>query len=281
MKYLIILVVIFNFSFTSLFADSKDSSSDSTAIIETALNYGEGFYSGDAARMEKALHPDFNKVTPVKMLPTGNTFLYYSTFSGLVEMSRAGVGILDESKRKINVTVYKIYDNIAFAKLMSSQFNDYLEMVKIDGQWKIINVLWTNGPDSPNKTEIKDFNPENEKDAIKQTVSDLFEGVYTGNPALIDKVVHPEYNNVTLSSLKSSGKSFLSKEGYSLMREIAQAKINLLEKEKWNLQINILDIMDGLTAVEVITPNSINLLQAAKMDGVWKIINSLRKPLKS
>jgi len=281
MKHLIILLAVFNFSLTSLFAVSPDSTSDSTAIIETALNYGEGFYSGDAARMENALHPDFNKVTPVKMSPSGNTFLYYSTFSGLVEMSRAGAGLLEESKRKISVTIFKIYDDIAFAKLMSSQFNDYLEMVKIDGQWKIINVLWANGPDSPNKNEIKDFNSENEKDAIKQTVLGLFEGVFTGNSTLIDKVVHPEYNSITLSFLKSSGKSFISKEGYSLMREIAQSKMRLLEKEKWNLQINILDIMDDLSAVEVITSNSISLMQLAKMDGEWKIINSLRKPLKS
>ena len=281
MKYLIILLAIFNFSLTSLFAVTPDRTSDSTAIIETALNYGEGFYSGDAARMEKALHPDFNKVSPMKMSPSGNTFLYYSTFSGLVEMSRAGAGLLEESKRKISVTIFKIYDDIAFAKLMSSLFNDYLEMVKIDGQWKIINVLWTNGPDSPNKSEIKDFNPENEKDAIKQTISDLFEGVFTGNSLLIDKVVHPEYNNATISFMKSSGKSFISKEGFSLMREIAKSKMKLLEKEKWNLQTNVLDIMDGIAAVEVTTSNSISLMQIAKIDGEWKIINSLRKPLKS
>jgi hypothetical protein len=80
--------------------------------------------------------------------------------------------------------------------------------------------------------------------------------------------------------MKSSGKSFISKEGFSLMREIAKSKMKLLEKEKWNLQINILDIMDGLAAVEVNTSNNISMLQLAKMDGEWKIINSLKKPLK-
>jgi len=32
----------------------------SAAITKTALDYIEGWYAGDAARMERALHPDDN-----------------------------------------------------------------------------------------------------------------------------------------------------------------------------------------------------------------------------
>ncbi len=32
------------------------------AIEQTALDYADGFYSGNAERLERALHPDFNKV---------------------------------------------------------------------------------------------------------------------------------------------------------------------------------------------------------------------------
>jgi len=54
-----------------------DQKADSLLIIETALNYGDGYYSGDAARMERAIHPDLNKVCPVVMPQTGKTFLIY------------------------------------------------------------------------------------------------------------------------------------------------------------------------------------------------------------
>jgi len=65
-------------------------------------------------------------------------------------------------------------------------------------------------------------------------------------------------------------------EGFGLIKEIAQSKTLLLENDKWNLQIDILDIKDGLAAVEVVLPTSINYLQLAKIDGQWKIINSLK-----
>jgi hypothetical protein len=253
--------------------------SDSAAIVQTALDYGDGFYSGDATRMEKALHPDFNKVSPMKLSESGNTILYYSTFSGLIEMTRAKVGFIEEDARKIRVTVFKIDGDIAFAKIMTAMFNDYLEMVKINEQWKIINVLWTNGEDSPNKVPLKDFKPDNEKGTILSTVNDYYEGIYTGNAAKIDASVHTEYNSITLVKLPNNS-VILNKDGFTLIREVAQSKMRLLDKDKWNLQITILDIMDGLAAVEVNLTSGINYMQLAKMDGQWKIINSLKKSLK-
>lgn len=276
----LILILILCFPANLIFANfTSGKFSDSTAIVQSALDYGDGFYSGDGARMERALHPDFNKVSPVKMSENGNTFLYYSTFSGLIEMSGAKVGLLEESKRKEKVTVLKIDGDIAFAKITTAMFNDYLEMVKINEQWKIINVLWTNGPDSPQKKPVNDFNQETEKDAIVQAVTDLYEGIFTGDASKIDKSVHPEINSVSLSILPNNA-TFINKTGFSVLKEVAQSKMQLLDKDKWNLQIKILDTMDGLAAVEVDLSSGISYLQLAKMDGQWKIINSLKKSIK-
>ena len=37
------------------------SPDDNSAITKTALDYIEGWYTGDAARMERALHPELAK----------------------------------------------------------------------------------------------------------------------------------------------------------------------------------------------------------------------------
>jgi hypothetical protein len=274
------IILLFSLPINFLYANQSNIDlSDSAAIVQTALDYGDGFYSGDATRMERAIHPDFNKVSPMKISESGNTILYYSTYSGLIEMTRAKIGFLEEDKRKENVTVLKIDNDIAFAKITTAMFNDYLEMVKINEQWKIINVLWTDGVDSPRKKPTSDFNPDNEKDAIKQAVMDLYEGIFTGDATKIDKSVHTGFHSVTLSKLPNNS-VFVTKDGFATTREVAQSKMRLLDKDKWNLQITVLDIMDGLAAVEVDLPININYFQIAKMDGQWKIINLLKKSLK-
>jgi len=40
---------------------AADSSTDSAAIRQAALDYIEGWYGGDAGRMERALHPELVK----------------------------------------------------------------------------------------------------------------------------------------------------------------------------------------------------------------------------
>jgi hypothetical protein len=57
-------------------AIAQDKSSDDEAAIKaTALNYIEGWYDGDAARMESALHPELAKriILTRLLLPIGST----------------------------------------------------------------------------------------------------------------------------------------------------------------------------------------------------------------
>ena len=260
--------------------NSPDLKADTAAIIETALNYGDGFYSGDAARMEKAIHPDLNKVCPMVMPQTGKTFLIYSTYTALIELSRAKAGLTEEANRKINVKVLKINENVACARLTSASFNDYLEMVKTDGEWKIVNVLWTFGPDSPNRNVPADFKGDAEKPAVEQAVRDLIEGIYTSDVPRVEKVLYSEYKRATPTLMPQTGKTMINRDGEGAMIEAVRAKVGAQDKEKWNISVEAFDFMDGLAFAELKTPSGASYCQLAKIDGQWKIINMLRKPAK-
>ena len=252
-------------------------SADTAGIIETALNYGDGWYSGDAVRMEKAIHPDLNKICPVTNPQTGKTLLMISSWSGLVEPARAKAGLVEESKRNITIKVLKINDNVACVKLTSSQFNDYLEMVEFDGQWKIVNVLWTFGPDSPSRLELPDFKGDDEKSAIELTMRDLMEGIFTSDVARVAKALHPEYRRATAVVMRATGKTFIQKDAAGSLTEAVRAKLGAQPEEKWNIEVNVLDIMDGLAFAELVIPSGFSYAQLAKIEGQWKIINILRK----
>jgi hypothetical protein len=180
MKRISILLLVLFFSVLSRGQKNNAAAgSDSSLILKTVLDYAEGFYSGDTVRMERAIHPDIYKVN-VFHLPQGGSFLLYTTWSGLLELTRLKTGYVDSSKRNIHVTFLKVLDKLACVKMNSSRFDDYLGLVKINGQWKIINVLWANGPDSPMHSTAP-FDPEREKPRVKGIVEDLVEGhVYGG-----------------------------------------------------------------------------------------------------
>jgi len=122
------------------------TAADSAAIRATALDYIEGFYTGDAARMERALHTDLKKRI-VERKPGEAETLQEMTADQLVQMTAGGGGkqMPDEQKRS-DVTILDIYGGMASVKIVAGLWVDYMHIAEVDGEWKIVNVLWEMSP---------------------------------------------------------------------------------------------------------------------------------------
>jgi len=126
-----------------------DPEREKKAIRQAALDYLEGYYSGDAERMARGVHPELCKMIPVTLPQTGRTMLNYSGSELLIEATRARTGLLDEDKRNIRLTIFDVQPNIALVEVLSTMFHDYLQLACLNGEWKIVNVLWKMNPEAP------------------------------------------------------------------------------------------------------------------------------------
>ena len=118
------------------------SAADSAAIRRAALDYIEGWFTGDSARMRRALHPDLAK-RAVMRDEQGRLFLDLQSASMLVRAAGFGFGTsLPAAQRWASVQVLDIDGDLASVKLQSTQLVDYMHLVRWDGEWKILNVLW-------------------------------------------------------------------------------------------------------------------------------------------
>ena len=116
---------------------------DSAAVRQAALDYIEGWYTGDAARMERALHPELAKRRAYVEPQTGRPRLDQQSALTLVQGTRAGYGTqVPASRRSKEITVLDLYENAASVKIVASDWVDYLHLVRWDGSWRIVNVLW-------------------------------------------------------------------------------------------------------------------------------------------
>jgi hypothetical protein len=251
---------------------------EKTAIIQTALDYGDGFYSGEAERMERAIHPDLNKVV-MRFLPQIKSFVVsYSTFSGLIEITRAKLGLTEPSARKIHAEALLVNDDVACAKLTSAQFNDFLQMVKIEGRWKIINVLWVPGPDSQGHRALVGFDPEKEIEAAKKAALDFIEGSFSGDAARVESALHPEACRAVLQKPPATGKPMITRNRYSGLVEPVRAKMGVVPEDQRKVDIRLIDMMDGMAFIETSSLYAHTYFQMSWLDGRWKILNILTKP---
>lgn len=117
---------------------------DEEAIRKTALDYVEGWYQGDADRMRRSLHPSLVKRALKSDSPNGRFYLNYLTQEEMVVATKDGGGThVPKEKQAFEITILDIYEEIASVRADNPDWIDYLHMVKLNGEWVIANVLYT------------------------------------------------------------------------------------------------------------------------------------------
>ena len=122
------------------------SADDAAAIKQTALDYVEGWYEGNAERMERAVHPELAKRI-VRTSPEGRSRLDQMGSMTLVQGTRRGGGKeTPKEKQQKDVVILDVFGNTASVKAVMSDWIDYMHMAKFNGRWVIVNVLWEMKP---------------------------------------------------------------------------------------------------------------------------------------
>lgn len=116
--------------------------SDADAIRAVALDYIEAWYDADAARMERAVHPELAKRW-VRRGDDGVVTLQNTTAAELVEQTRRGGGNrTPEAFRRKDVEILDVTQDLASVKVTSARYVDLMHLARWNGEWKIVNVLW-------------------------------------------------------------------------------------------------------------------------------------------
>lgn len=129
---------------------AAQTAADTAGIRATAMDYIEGWYAGDAARMERALHPELVKRVVTTDPQMGHSQLESIGAMTLVQRTRRGGGSRTPAARQQkDYTLLDIFNNAAVAKIVASDWVDYLQLAKWNGRWLIVNVLWEYKPKAP------------------------------------------------------------------------------------------------------------------------------------
>ena len=137
-KVILILFCVFVFSVVNF----AQTDADKEAIKTTAMDYMEGWYEGNAERMERALYPELAKRMFSKDEKGRSVFNDMGAMK-LVQGTRRGFGKeTPKDKQRKDVTILDIFENVASVRADMSDWIDYMHVAKVDGKWVIVNVLW-------------------------------------------------------------------------------------------------------------------------------------------
>ena len=139
-------ILLFALLFSALGVTANAQASDNDAVRVPLENYIKGHATGDGQYMRKAFHTDGNLI----FVRDGNfmTRSFADYISGFT-----GKPAADEDKRKRTIESIDVSGNAAVAKIIldypATRFVDYMSLLKIGGEWKIVTKIFYAEPKKP------------------------------------------------------------------------------------------------------------------------------------
>ena len=249
-----------------------DDSARDAAIVEAALNYVDGFYEGNTDRIARGVHPSLQKVV-VRSIPAGREFLDFMDQATLAEYARLGRGKKSADARKIDVTILDVYKNTAIVRIDSVDFLDHAQAAEINGEWRIINVLWIPHDSATAEGEV---GPEDER-AIEQAGLDYVDGFYAGNPEWLEKALHPRLQKVFVQPLPNGREIFRYATTDGMVEYVRTGQSKKPSKER-KISVSILELSGNIATIRVDSADFVDFAHVARINGEWKIVNVLWAP---
>lgn len=128
-------------------SQASPASPDREAVHRAALDYIEGFYEGDTAKIIRGLHPRlakdgfFKARDSTKYAPSSMSYEQAIAYARRIKTNNTPA----PASAPREVVIYEILDQIASARIRAWWGVDYLLLAKYDGKWMVKQVLWA-GP---------------------------------------------------------------------------------------------------------------------------------------
>ncbi len=138
--------ILFALVFGAFTIASVAQAPEKDAVKVPLENYIKGHETGDGEYMKKAFHTEGNLIFVRDGKYATRSFAEY--IAGM-----SGKPAADEAKRKRMIESIDIAGNAAIARIVldypNVKFVDYMTLLKIDGEWKIVNKSFFAEPKTP------------------------------------------------------------------------------------------------------------------------------------
>jgi hypothetical protein len=127
---------------------AAQSSADREAVRLAVLDYVEGFYEGDTARLVRSVWPEVRKWGYYRRAadaPYEGMAMPYANFMKFANGVKAGRNQPPAGAPK-DIVLLDVQDQTAAAKLTAWWGTDYLLLAREQGRWMIVEVLWQSAP---------------------------------------------------------------------------------------------------------------------------------------
>lgn len=202
LMFLFVLIGIGSLFFANE-ATAQDKETESAKI--PLDNYLKGQTTGNAEFIRKAFYTDA-RIMSFRDGKLAN--LGVEDFAARFNGKSAN----DEAERKRSIESIEVSGTAAIAKIVldypTIKFVDYMTLLKIDGEWKIVNKSFFAQPRNNTTEKVNFKSADKEKQAVETTLKTFLRATKTGDSELLKQTLQPEGNQKYVENNKYSSKTY-------------------------------------------------------------------------
>lgn len=242
---------------------APDVGAEQQGVRQAVLDYAEGYYDRSPERMTRAISPLLTKRS-LEARPGMPSYLSQMNSEMLIQATR-GTGMRPAAEaRRMVVEVLDITGDVASARVFSVQFNDYVHLVKREGRWQLVSVLWHAPPTSP---------ADAGQNAAVEKAAQEYAAALAGNE---------RQRAVAVLSPVAALRTFLaSASGPGVLRDQnTEATVAVIASRKAPREdpvpsVTVLGVDVDMASVKLGTGPATTYLHLALMNGQWVVVNTL------
>jgi hypothetical protein len=142
------LAILILASFVVLAPGPSQAGADEDGIRQAVLNYANSAYLVRPDLVEESVHPKLQKIGYIPNKDGKGYRELWMNFEELKDLVAGwnAEGRFDPDTAKREVKILDRLDQTAVARLDAEWGIDFFHLAKIDGTWKIMNVIWQSYP---------------------------------------------------------------------------------------------------------------------------------------
>jgi hypothetical protein len=255
------------FLIACLAASSFAQVSDKDLVRVPLESYIKGHATVDIEYTKKAFHPVGT------MMGVRDGAYFSQSFADYITGLTGRKPAVDEADRKRYIAAIDVVGNAAVARVVSDyptiKYVDYMALLKIDGEWKIVNKIFFAEPKGPSASKVE---TSSEKDAVRIPLENYLKAHATGNGEFHKKAFHTEGNLIFIRDGKYTTRSFADYIAGSPGKPAADED----KRKRW---IESIDISGNAASAKIIldypTAKLTDYMSLLKINGEWKIVNKI------
>jgi hypothetical protein len=230
-------------------------------------NYIKGHATVDIEYTKKAFHP-----VGMMMAVRGGAYTSQSFADYITSLTGRKLAD-DEPRRKRYIEAVDVVGNAAIAKVVSDyptfKYVDYMALLKIDGEWKIVNKIYF--AEGKSAAPVKS-DAASEKEAVRIPLENYLKAHATGNGEYHKKAFHTDGQLIFIRDGKYTTRSFAEYIAGSPGKPAADED----KRKRW---IESIDVVGNAATAKIILdyPNArlTDYMSLLKINGEWKIVNKI------